>query len=324
MAVGVVASDSPGFIGQGGIIGGEAVLEAFARADVVLAVGCRFSSWLWDERGPLVRPPQRLVNINLDGSALGAVPHDVALQADACLALEDLLSELEGASRATEAGWLESLRAMRLRYEARLVPDDGNAPMHPAALARAIGAALPPDALAVYDGGHTSFWSNDLTPVREVRTRFHEPGMCQLGFGLPAAMALQLLHPGRLVVNITGDGSFGFTLQELDTARREGLPVVTLIHNNAEWGVIGLGQRKSFGASFGAVVAGTDHAAIARGFGCHGGTVLRPEEVAPALARARASGLPAVLDCRTRFEPHPCMPAFARMNRFGFEAAAPR
>ena len=53
----------------------------FGRADVVVAVGCRFSSWLWDDRGPLVRPPQKLININIDYRALGhAAPHDVAIQ----------------------------------------------------------------------------------------------------------------------------------------------------------------------------------------------------------------------------------------------------
>lgn len=54
--------------------------------------------------------------------------------------------------------------------------------------------------------------------------------------------------------------------------------------------------------------------------GCHGDTVTQAADVAPAIARALASGLPAVIDCRTRFVPHPCMPAFARMNRFGFDA----
>jgi acetolactate synthase-1/2/3 large subunit len=318
MAIGVVPSSSASFIGQGGIIGGEAVLAAFAGADLVLAVGCRFSSWLWDDRGPLARPPQRLIGINTDAAALAALPYDVALLADARIALAALRSALASRDPASEPGWLDGLRATRLRHEAWLVPHDGGTPMHPAVLARAIDDALPADALAVYDGGHTSFWSNDLTQVHAAGTRLHEPGMCQLGFGLPAAMALQLLHPGRLVVNITGDGSFGFTLSELDTARRERLPVVSIIHNNAEWGVIGYGQRKSLGESFGAALEGTDYAAIARGFGCHGETLLRPEELAPALARSRASGLPAVLDCRTRFEPHPCMPAFARMNRFGF------
>jgi acetolactate synthase-1/2/3 large subunit len=121
------------------------------------------------------------------------------------------------------------------------------------------------------------------------------------------------------VFNLTGDGSFGFTLQELDTARRHGLPVVTLIHNNAAWGIIRAGQRKQHDFEFATDLEGSDYAAIARGFGCHGESVRRLAEVAPAIARALASGLPAVIDCRTRFVPHPCLPAFGSMNRYGSE-----
>lgn len=107
--------------------------------------------------------------------------------------------------------------------------------MHPAALARAVARALPVDALATLDGGHTSFWRSHFTPVPAVRTLLHEPRMSQLGFGLPAAPAWQLLHPGRPVFNLTGDGSFGFTRTELDSARRLGLPVIAVVHNNAAW-----------------------------------------------------------------------------------------
>lgn len=322
MALGVVPTDSPHFIGQGGVIGGEAVAAAMAQADVVLAVGCRFSSWMWDERGPLVRRHQAVVNINIDPSALGEpVCHQVAMHADARQALDDLLAALPPTSPGADAAWLAGLRQQRLRHEANLLAlaDAPGEVMHPAALARAIGRAMPAEALAVYDGGHTSFWSNDLTPVTAPHTRFHEPGMSQLGFGLPQAIALQLLHPGRPVFNLTGDGSFGFTLQELDTARRLKAPVISVIHHNASWGVIRIGQQRQ-GFDIGTTLEDTDHAAIARGFGCYGETVSRPDEVAPAIARALASGLPAVIDCLTRFEPHPCMPAFGSLNRYGFGA----
>ncbi len=186
--------------------------------------------------------------------------------------------------------------------------------MHPAALAKAIGDWLPHDALAVFDGGHTTFWSNDLTPVSAPRTRFHDPGMAHLGFGLPYALALQAAHPGRAVVNITGDGAFGFTLSELDTARRHGLPVVTVIHDNAAWGVIRFGQARA-GFELDTALEGMDYAAVARGFGCHGERVTALEEVRPALDRALGSGLPAVVDVQTRFVPHPSLPLFAAMGR---------
>ena len=142
--------------------------------------------------------------------------------------------------------------------------------------------------------------------MHDVRTRFHDPGMSHLGFGLPYALALQLAHPGGRCCSITGDGSFGFTLQELDTARRERLPVVTIIHNNAAWGIIRAGQRKQLDFEFGTSLDGTDYAAIARGFGCHGETVERAEDVgAGAAARAglracRRCSTAARASCRTR------------------------
>jgi acetolactate synthase-1/2/3 large subunit len=323
MALGVTPSDSPAFIGHGGLIAGEAIQQAFARADVVLCVGCRFSSWMWDESGPLVRRKHRVININLDPSALGyPVMHEVAMQADAKLALSDLLGKLEDDIVSSEEQWLPSLRSLRQAYDNRLASmnDEVDGLMHPAALALAIGQALPRDALAVFDGGHTTFWSNDLTPVLDVRTRLHEPGMSHLGFGLPYAMSLKLAHQDKPVFNITGDGSFGFTMNELDSARRHHLPVITLIHNNASWGIIRSGQKMQLGFELGTGLEGSDYAAIAKGFGCYGETVKTPDQIAPAIARALASGLPAVIDCHTRFVPHPAMPMFGSMNRYGFDA----
>ena len=324
MALGVVPSDSPHFIGHGGLIAGAPVWQACAEADVVLAIGCRHSSWMWDQEGPLVRRSHRVIGINIDPAALGEpVAHEVAMQADAQAALDDLLAALgTAASLDVESDWLARCRARRMDYFAGLEAMAGEPGeiMHPAALAQAIAAAMPHDALAVFDGGHTTFWSNDFTPVAAVRTRFHEPGMSHLGFGLPYAMALQLAQRDRPVFNLTGDGSFGFTMNELDSARRHQLPVITIIHNNQSWGIIRAGQRNQLGFELGTDLGGSDYAAIARGFGCFGATVTRPQEVAPAIAAALASGQPAVLDCRTRFVPHSCMPGFGSMNRYGFEA----
>jgi hypothetical protein len=91
-------------------------------------------------------------------------------------------------------------------------------------------------------------------------------------------------------------------------------------HNNAAWGIIRQGQKMQFDFEMGTGLEETDYAAIARGFDCHGETVTRAQDLAPALQRAFASGLPAAIDCRTRFVPHPAMPMFGSMNRYGFDA----
>jgi len=326
MALGVIPTDSAHFIGHGGVIAGAPIQEAFAHADVILSVGCRWSSWMWDASGPLARRGHCVVSINIDPAALGQVMHQIAMQADAGAALDALLDATgkTGWTAEGEADWLARLKAARARYAQALTANTAEtAPvMHPAALARAIAAALPKDALVVYDGGHTTFWSNDLTPTHTVRTRFHEPGMCHLGFGLPYALAIKAARPEHPVVLITGDGAFGFTMNELDTARRYNLAVVCIIHNNEAWGIIQSGQRNALNFELGTSLQGSDYAAIAQGFGCHGARVDTPDAVQAAMQRALASGVPAVLDCRTRFVPHPAMPMFASMNRYGFDALA--
>lgn len=322
MALGLIPSSSENFIGHGGIIAGPAVKQAFEQADTIISIGCRWSSWMWDEHGALARRHHRVINVNIDPGALGhAVAHEVGMHADARLALRDILAAL-GDDVATDPGWLANARSLRLDYERKLndLAAETGEVMHPAALAKAIAAAMPEDSLAVFDGGHTTFWSNDFTPAHDVRTRFHEPGMSHLGFGLPAAIALQMHFPSKPVFNITGDGAFGFTLNELDTARRYRLPVITVIHNNAAWGVIRMGQKMGLDFEMGTALEDTDYAAIARGFGCYGEVVTRPEQIAAAIERARSSGLPAVLDCRTKFLPHPAVGQFVSMNKYNFQS----
>jgi thiamine pyrophosphate-dependent acetolactate synthase large subunit-like protein len=299
--------------------GDATLVEALREADVVFAIGCRFSSWMWDNEGALVRPPQHLIQADIDPAMLGRVTHnDIGIAGDAQAVLEDVLAAIGNAAQPPgRAAWRALCAERRARDRAVLaaLADDTAMPMHPAALARAAASSIPEDALVCYDGGHTSFWSNDFCSARAPATRFHDPGLAQLGFGLPYAIALKLHAPDRTVVNITGDGAFGFTLPELDTARRYGAAVITVIHNNAAWGVIARSQSMQKFA-LGCDLAGTDYAAIARGFGCHGETVRTPAEFPAAFARATASGLPAVLDCLTRFESHPAMPHFGRMGSY--------
>lgn len=314
MGLGAVDSRDPDFIGHGGVIGGPAVVRAMAEADVVLALGCRWSSWMWDHSEPAVARVPDVIHVDIDPTMLGRqMPTSVPIHGDARTVLGQLLAALaeQGGGGNADPGWRASLVEQYGAHRAHCAALAGQErmPMHPARVAQEVGAWVPDDALVVYDGGHTTFWSNEHTPAVLPRTRFHDPGMAHLGFGLPWALALKHAHPERTVVNITGDGAFGFTLQELDTARRYGLNVITVLHDNAEFGIIRTGQE-AHGFVLGANLEGTDYVAIARAFGCHGERVALPEEVGPALDRAAASGLPAVVDVQTFFDPHPTMGDF--------------
>jgi len=267
-----------------------------------------------------------LIHIDSDTEVIGQhAPIAVGICADAALALDALLQALEDESPSEcDPTWVETLRKSRHHWLTQLsgMATSSDLPPHPAAAAAQVAAALPADALAVFDGGHSTFWSNDFLPAPAPRTRFNEPGMSQLGFGLPWALTAKLLNPSRPVFNVTGDGAFGFSLQELDTARRYALPVINVVYNNARWGVIRLAyERAGFdfdsGADFGTTLSGTDYAAIARGFGCHGEVAESAQQIGPAIRRALDSGLPAVIDCRVKFVPHPAMPHFGRMSSAG-------
>ncbi len=326
MGNGAIAGTDADFLGMAWVCGGEAVHKALAEADVVLAVGCRFSSWLRNDRGTLLNPDARLIHIDSDASVIGQhASIAVGICADAGLALDALVRALDGESPSNaDPAWMEALRASRRQWLAQLsdMAASSDAPLHPAAAAAQVAAALPADALAMFDGGHSTFWSNDFMPAPAPRTRFNEPGMSQLGFGLPWALTAKLMNPSRPVFNVTGDGAFGFSLQELDTARRYGLPVINVVYNNARWGVIRLAyERTGFdfdsGADFGTTLEGTDYAAIARGFGCHGEVAESAQQIGPAIRRSLESGLPAVIDIRMKFVPHPAMPHFGRMSSAG-------
>jgi len=84
--------------------------------------------------------------------------------------------------------------------------------------------------------------------------------------------------------------------------------------NNASWGVIGFGQQRQ-GFQLGTALEGTRYAEIARAFGCHGEEVREADEIGPALERALASRVPAVIEVHVRFEPHPSLPRFVAIGR---------
>jgi len=187
-------------------------------------------------------------------------------------------------------------------------------PISPAFLSKELAESLDKDALVCFDGGMAMMWSHTYLPSRMPRTRFFNAGMGQLGFGHPFANGLKMAYPDRQVVNITGDGAFGFTLQELDTALRHGLNVVHVIHDDGAWGMCKFGQEVLFGSAekLDQVFGETDFAQIAEGFGCHSETVEDPTQIKPALRRAFDSGKPSVLDVKVQFMPHPAfqlMPA---------------
>jgi acetolactate synthase-1/2/3 large subunit len=121
-----------------------------------------------------------------------------------------------------------------------------------------------------------------------------------MGYGIPAALAAQLLHPARTVVAFAGDGCFQMCGQELATMVAERLPVLVIVANNRMLGTIRMHQERRFpGRVMATDLVNPDFAALARAYGAHGERVERADELAGALQRARAAGRPALIELMT-------------------------
>ena len=131
-------------------------------------------------------------------------------------------------------------------------------------------------------------------------------GTSAMGWSVPAAMGAKLAHPDRTVVNVTGDGSFGLTGMEIETAARNGIKTLTVILNNESLGASRETLHERFkGHEIGISLKG-DYAGMARALGAYGERVDKPQDLQPALGRALAYPGPAVLEVGVKpLEPRP-------------------
>ena len=237
MGLGAISTASANFIGHGGVIGGEAVVRVIRTP--CRAASAAASSWLWNEKGPMIRPGQRVIQIDVDPGAIGRlVPVQLGLLGDAAIVLPELLHAIKRRSNPRKTrDWTRAIS----RPIVPIAHGSRNSPAIAATLCirrrwpqKSAGCCpampLSPMTAATRRSGATT---SRLLPSRALVSM--SPPWLSSDFGLPYAIALSLSHPQQPVFNITGDGSFGFTLQELDTARRYGTPVITIIHNNAAW-----------------------------------------------------------------------------------------
>jgi len=314
-ARGAVAADGEHYLGCGGVLGGPGLCRAINEADMVLAVGCKFSSWIPVDKPPLYpfNPEQRIIQVDVEAGVLGTNQRlALGLVGDARSSLEALRRELDGARLAPESSWFDDVQGTHLDYRRQVeaiadaVHTEGTELMNEAALARTVASALPKDAICVFDGGQIMEWTHTFVQPRDPQSYGFVPGMGHLGFGLPFANAAKLNFPERPVVVVTGDGAMGMTCQELETAVRYGLNVVVVVANDSCWGMYRpLGEHIFSNPNFGTQVGDVDFAKVAEGYGALGIRVESHDALAPALGEALGAGRPTVVDVRCDFTPHP-------------------
>ncbi|WP_219470162.1 thiamine pyrophosphate-binding protein [Nonomuraea rhizosphaerae] len=288
-------NDHPNFLGVLGAGSFPVTDRAIGEADTVLALGCRFSEFS-TKRWTLLSPGTRLVHVDIDPGELGKVyPPEVGLHADAELAVADVLTHLDE-HKAGGSGWLAGLRESYAE-ERRFPSQTATEGVSSADLTTALAGTLDKHAaVLVVDAPSTGVWIQRYVDFTRPAGHYASAGGA-MGWGFPAALGIQLARPEERVICLSGDGSFWMVAQDLETAVRENIPVVTVVANNFAYGNTRDRQRNAHESRyFGVFYDNPDLAAFARLHGAHGERVTSGEDLIPALERALASGRPAIVD----------------------------
>jgi thiamine pyrophosphate-dependent acetolactate synthase large subunit-like protein len=316
-AKGVMPEDHPLCLGLGGYpraVYSTGAAKKFAEdADLVIALGCSYrqhatSSWL-------PKPAHaRLVQVDIDPAELHKnYPADLAILSDVQLFLRAVLERASGKlgawrkdkapDVAAEIGalkeqWLES-------WNARLTSDE--VPMNPYRACWDLAQCLDRrNSILLHDAGVTrayvSHHYETLFPLGFIGFG----GTSAMGWSTPAALGAKLGNPDKTVVNVTGDGSFGMTGMEIETAARNDIRTLTVILNNESLGASRETLHERFkGHEIGISLRG-DYAAVARALGAYGERVDKPSDLKPAVARATAHPGPSLVEIAVKpLEPRP-------------------
>jgi acetolactate synthase-1/2/3 large subunit len=252
---------------------------------------------------------QRFIQIDIEPQSIGVNrPVDLALLGDAKSTLNALLKELKKRTKPKKAN--SQLKEAQQFQQAWL---DGwkegaysnRTPIHPLRLMREVREFFPRNAISAVDGGTTAVWAFYQNRIYEPRTFLWAADSGHLGSGVPFAVGAKIARPDVPVYCITGDGSFGFNAMEMETARRENAPIIVIIANDCCWGMIKGGQKLVYEERYcGVDFTDARYDKLAQALGCYGERITRPSQIRPALKRAAASGLPAVLDVIVDREVH--------------------
>ncbi len=200
------------------------------------------------------------------------------------------------------SGWTASMRAAAdeaAAGDAEMLGATSD-PIHPGRVYGELRRALDDDAVVIGDGGDfVSFAGRFVEPARPGRWLDPGPFGC-LGTGLGYAAAARLAYPSAQVVLLLGDGAAGFSLMDVDTLVRHGLPVVIVVGNNGIWGLEKGPMQMLYGYDVAADLApATRYDEVVRALGGAGELVTDPEEIGPALRRGFDAGAPYLVNVLT-------------------------
>lgn len=267
------------------------------EADLVILLGRKQDYTIGFCRPPNIAADAKIIQIDPAAAEIGRNRGvAVGIVGDVARVLEQLTREAANYAW-QDLPWLEELRAARAAQaewaEGLATPDT---PMHAMFVHQTLASMLRPDDFLSFDGGDFCHFGRALLPAQRPKRWSYISGLGMLGSSLPSALAAQVAYPEARVINLTGDGAFGFNGMEFDTAVRHGLNVVTILGNDSAWGIDRQIQLGLYGRPVATDLLQTRYDLVAQGLGGHGEFVERPEDLRPALERAFAANKPALVN----------------------------
>ncbi|HHZ09276.1 MAG TPA: thiamine pyrophosphate-binding protein [Rhizobiales bacterium] len=268
------------------------------KADLVLLVGGRFGEMPSSDYSLLKSPypDQKLVHIYPDASELGRVYRPtVAINATPTAFAEAFAAT---APKATPV-WANRTAELHEEYLAWSTPPvEGPGAVKMGPIMAWLEKNLPEDVIIANGAGNFATWVHRFHRFRRFAGQA-APTSGSMGYGVPGGIAAKLIFPERETIVWAGDGDFLMNGQEFATALQYGAPVIVVILNNGIYGTIRMHQEREYpGRVSGTTLRNPDFAALASAYGGHGETVERTEDFAAAFERARATGLPAIIDVK--------------------------
>ncbi|MBO5869869.1 MAG: acetolactate synthase large subunit, partial [Clostridia bacterium] len=292
MGLSCIATNHPRFLGMHGMHGHYASSMSMHNADLIIALGVRFNDRATGNREKFARAA-KIIHIDVDGSELSKnVSAYCGLRGDLKQTLLKLLPLINDNKKPLWQEKIASFKSEEAEYS------DKREGLTPKNALTTVNKYLAENTAVITDVGQHQIWSAQYLKLCRDRRFITSGGLGTMGFGLGAAIGASFGTKERSVL-ITGDGSFGMSLQELATAVTYNVPIVILIMNNGVLGMVRQWQTLFFDKHYSHTVLDrkTDFVSLACSFGADGVKVSTVDELDSALQRAFDYNGPFVIDC---------------------------
>ena len=294
MAKGTLEDEDPLNLGLIGMHGSFVSNKAIDTADVVLAVGTRFSDRVALNPKKFAKEAT-IIQFDIDASEVDKnVEVDLSVVGDAKVALKALLEEMEAT---THPQWKEEIAKWKA---ADYTPSDSSQQLKPHQILETICNEAGDDSIYVTDVGQHQMWAAQYLTHVKPRHFLTSGGLGTMGYGYGAAIGAQIAKgKQQRVIHLTGDGSFHMNLNEAVTAVSYNLPIITVIFNNQVLGMVRQWQTLLYGKRYSSTdpQRKTNYVKLAEGFGAKGWHCETPQEFEAALKEALKNDEPSWIEC---------------------------